>query len=398
MELIYDVLVVGLGGSGSASLYHLSKSNLKVIGIEQYKFSHHNGSSHGDTRITRHAYFEGESYIPFVRRATELWHQLELDSKKKLFHKTGLLNISDINDKNSIYHSCLKAVNNFNISYEDLDYDEINKRYNFFNLKNKDYKAIHELEAGILFPEECVKTHLEMALKNKAVVISEAEVTSIIKDINSGTYKVQYLENKINKIEIQVKKIVLTCGPWLNKLLKNNFDYLIPLTIDVNYVFYFKFKDHIKVDKTFPIYIIEDDGKSLYGFPDIDNGNSFKVSFYKQDNIFKDYNSVNRNNLDFNKLQLYKACEKHINNFKEDNIELVKVITCLYSTTPDRDFVIDYLPNSNQDILIVSACSGHGFKFTSAIGEHASNLIQGSGEPFKDFKIDRFNNFFKSKF
>lgn len=387
---IYDSVVLGLGGVGSASLYHLSKTGQKVLGIEKYSFPHINGSSHGDSRIIREAYFEGEFYVPFVQRAYKLWDELEKKTGTQLFLRTGAIGIDYCTPPlEEIVEKAIHACKIHKINYQSLTNEEINKKYPFFNVP-KNCKICSEINGGMLFPEKCVDAHISESKKNKADFLFNTQINYIKFDERE---KIYVLKSETSpELNIKTNSIILSCGSWMNHLLKN-FNLHLPLLIDLNHVFYFKFKDPKKNYDLFPIYLVSYEGNCYYGFPNINNGNGFKISIYKQNISFKDVDDIERIKMKdhiFNKIM--KFGENFISGFNKDSIEIIKCLNCLYTSTPDYDFILDYIPNTNQKVVIASACSGHGFKFASRTGEHAANLILKKENPIENFKLQRFLN------
>jgi monomeric sarcosine oxidase len=384
---IYDAVVIGLGGAGSSSLYYLTQTGRKVLGIEQFNICHKNGSSHGDTRIIRQAYFEGEYYVPFVKDAYSLWDEIEKKSGEKLYHKTKGINISD--KKSQLVEKCKKVSDLHGLSYEILNSKEINLRYPFFNIPEH-YSGLLEEKAGALFPEKCIETYLNEASKNKADILFDSKVDKIKYDKNNDTYYITYKNvHKNDSLNtVKTKSLILSCGSWMKNILTDNFNINLPLTVDLNYVYYFKLKNQKKLDM-FPLYIISNGDCELYGFPDFNNGNGYKISIYHQNMSFTDQSKVIRE-FSNEKYEYVKSISKNfISEMHNDNMELIKHLTCLYTSTPDKDFLIDYVPGTKENVVVVSACSGHGFKFMSRVGDHAVKLLDKKEQVFPKFKIDR---------
>jgi sarcosine oxidase len=382
---LYDSVVIGLGGSGSSALYHLAKSGRKVIGLERWTIPHKFGSSHGDSRIIRQAYFEGQFYVPFAKEAYKLWDQLEKDTDTQLFMKTKCLNISTLSD--NLVGRCKEVSDLHHLKYNLKTSEEVNRVYPFFSVPNN-FHCLEEENAGILFPEKCNLAHLEQAKKYKAQINFNNEVIKISHDLKSNNYEII-----TNQGIFYTNSIVISAGSGVIDLLKY-FNINIPFSVDLNYVFYFKFRKTKQDYGTFPIYLISYDPENeFYGFPDLDNGNGFKVSLYKQHLHFDNEAKVNREHeLIKIKNQINNLCIKFIRDFdgfEGQNVYDVNHLTCLYTSTPDKDFIIDYIPE-HERVVLISACSGHGFKFSSRIGEHGANLINKTEKPVEQFKLNRF--------
>lgn len=226
---------------------------------------------------------------------------------------------------------------------------------------------------------------ISLSLKNKAEVKLNTEVKEIIYNKDEKLYNIK-CENE----NIQTDSLVLSCGSWINNVVSKNFSINLPLTINLNFLYYFQFKNEVNIN-LFPVYIISlEKDEEFYGFPDLNNGNGFKMGFYHQHIPHNNINEIDRKFREENYKYVFETAKKFIRNFNENSIELIKHITCLYTCTPDNDFLIDYLPNSNDKIVLVSACSGHGFKFMSAIGDHATKLLTKEEKPYDMFSLSRF--------
>ncbi len=409
---IYDVIVLGLGAHGSSALYYLSKQSSNVLGLERFEQNHKNGSSHGDTRVIRKAYFQDQYYVPIVSRAYDLWSEVEQSSGIQLLHRVGGLfgSVAGIvpEDKNVL--KCKYACDNYGVEYKIYtNSHDINKDFRYFNFPNQEehgenFEALYEYEAGYLNAESCVRSLLDLARKNGAKTIFNCHINKVVYDDELGCYV--FSEEKANESSQRFygKKIVIACGAYINEILESNFNFRIPLEIHLNYVHHFKFLNKTDDNKDFqniPIFILQLDKDNplheFYGFPDINNGYHFKLSLYPQNLLYDTTKDINREHRPDILENVKTSSAKIIRHFKEGNVELVNEDTCLYVCTPDLDFVIDYLPNTDNRVVICSSCSGHGFKFSTVIGENIQKLIYGECEPYERFKIERFGDCFVKK-
>ena len=374
MKNIYDSIVIGLGGSGSSCLYQLSKSGRNVLGIERFNINHKNGSSHGDSRIIRQAYFEGEYYVPFAKRAYKIWDKLEKENSIVLFNRVGCLNIGTKEDQ--LVEKCKFSADKYDLKYELLNNIQINKNYSHFKIPDE-YYSLLEYNAGFLYPEKCIESFIKCSK-------SEIKTNIYVKKIkyDEGIYEI--ITNDYESY--YSKEIVISIGSWANQLL-SNFNIKLPFTIDLNHIFYY---DIPGKNEEFPVYIISNKNFEFYGFPNL-NGNGYKISLYHQHNNYKNIEEVDREIVNLKNLEIINdSGNKFIKNF--ENAKLLNKISCLYTSTPDKDFIIDYIPNHPSAILI-SACSGHGFKFTAAIGEEALFLLDKKKDPIEQFKISKYINY-----
>src|SRR4051794_22122680 len=259
MRNSYDVVIIGAGAAGSSAAYHLSKTGKKILLLDRFTPPHNLGSSHGQSRIIREAYFESPVYVPLVQQAYKLWYQLEKESKKKLLLKTGGLMLGTYDSK--VVQGAMQSAIQYHLPYEYLHSNEIKKRFPGFH-PTEEIVGIYEQNAGILFPEECIKTNLELA-KNSNVAFCFNEVVT---RINSS---IDNIEITTSKEKYTVSKVIVSAGAWLNELLP---ELQLPLTVTRQVLFWFKCreKDQQKyLPENFPIYIWQKEKEKIfYGFPD----------------------------------------------------------------------------------------------------------------------------------
>ena len=353
MQDHFDIIVLGLGAHGSSAIYHLSKSDLTVCGIDRFVPPHANGSSHGQSRIIRQAYHESPMYVPLVKEAYRLWNELEQVSGKKLFLKTGGLLLG--HEEGIVVKGAKLSAETQNVPYEYLNSREIAKAFPALK-PAENTVAVLEHEAGILFPEECIKTNLKLANDNGALLLFNEVVQSIRSEKSS-------IEIVTNKGVYQTKKLIVSAGAWLNNLLP---ELQLPLSIKRQVLFWFKNTDVSKQSfinaDNLPIYIWEYvPGRMFYGFPDLGNGMK-AAPHHEGHSINPDLLSQEVSDDEIEQIQ--HIVDEHFT----IKTKFAFSDVCMYTNTPDEHFIIDYHP-SNNNIIIASPCSGHGFKFSSAIGK-----------------------------
>jgi len=373
---IFDVIVLGLGAHGSSAVYHLSKNDIKVCGIDKFVPPHAFGSSHGKSRIIRQAYHESPMYVPLVMEAYKLWNELENISGKKLLLKTGGLILG--NENSMVIKGAKLSAETHNVPYEYLNNKEIEKRFPALK-PTAETVAIVEKSAGILFPEECIKTNLKLANKNGALLLFGETVQSI--NIKNSCVQVV-----TDKGIYETEKLIVSVGAWLNDLLP---ELKLPLNIKRQVLFWFKNEDkqmqQFIEPKGLPIFIWEYNLPHIfYGFPDL--GNGIKIAPHHEGQpIHPDLLSkeVYKDEI----VQMKNILDEYFNVDATFNFSDV----CMYTNTPDEHFIIDYYP-SNKNIIIASPCSGHGFKFSSVIGKTLCDMATEQPLQFdiSPFKINRF--------
>ena len=374
----FDVAVAGLGANGSAAIYHLAIAGKKVLGIDKFKPPHTMGSSHGETRVIREAYYEGPLYVPFVQEAYKLWHELERTSGKALFLKTGGLMIGKA-DSELVAGSKLSSEMH-SIPFNYLSSTDIKDRFPAFKPAPDDV-AIYEFNAGILFPEACVQAHLSLAEDFGAVLHYDETIQNIIPHSN------KILINT-NKNTYTADKLIVSTGAWLGEMMP---ELALPLTIERQVLHWFTLQEtysknaHLFLPEKFPIYIWEFKPHCMfYGFPDV--GKGIKIACHHLGSPAT-VDTVHRNV----SAEEVKTMQAMLENHFEARVNHSHSATCLYTNTPDQNFVIDYHPE-NQNIIIASPCSGHGFKFASATGKVLSEMatVKELSIDLTLFKIKRF--------
>lgn len=376
----YDVIVVGLGGMGSATLYHLAKPGVRVLGLEQFSPLHDRGSSHGDSRIIRETYFEHPLYVPLVQRAHELWRALEESSKSSLLTVAGGLMIGP--PDGSVVSGTLRSAREHNLPHEILSPKEIAKRFPAFSV-NPDVVAVLDPRAGYLDPEACTKAHLELAEHsgaaahfNERVLAWSAGGDGVRVDTVAGQYKSE--------------KLILSAGSWINSLLG---ELRLPLEIERQTVSWFEAPAPAAnyQSSRFPIYAYEfKAGVICYGFPELAKG--VKASVMHDGAIFRRPGEIDRTVTEAQDLRpLRSALRDVLPDLSRSPVR--DSTTCIFTNTPDHDFVIDFHPE-HPNVLISSPCSGHGFKFASAIGELQADLVTTGSSRFDltPFRLDRLLN------
>ena len=356
----YDAIVVGLGAMGSATLYHLAQRGWRVLGLEQFAPGHTRGSSHGDSRIIRETYFEHPLYVPLVQRAHQLWRDLENRSGASLMKITGGLMIGP--PDGTVVSGTLRSARQHNLPHEVLAPAEARDRFPAFSIADN-LVAVFDPRAGFLDPEACNRAHILMACEagaeahfNEAVIDWYCEGNGARVTTPSGIYTAD--------------RLILSAGAWNRGLLT---DIELPLTVERQVVFWLEPEvDPSRYDVArFPIYAYEYRAGSIcYGFPRLFRG--VKASVMHDGQSARDPNEVNRTVEESEVEPLRAALRPVLPALAEAPVRDRDV--CLFTNTPDHDFIIDFHP-SCPEVLISSPCSGHGFKFASAIGEIQADLL-----------------------
>lgn len=375
----YNAIVVGLGAMGSATMYHLAQRGCRVLGLEQFAPGHTRGSSHGDSRIIRETYFEHPLYVPLVQRAHELWRELERRSGASLMTITGGLMIGP--PDGVVVSGTLRSAAEHDLPHSVLSPLEIRERFPAFQLADH-LVAVFDPRAGFLDPEACNRAHIKAALElgaearfNEPVIDWTADGDRVRVTTASGAFSAD--------------KMVLSAGAWNRGMVP---DLELPLTVERQAVFWLdpeRDRPHYDLGR-FPIYAYEyHPGNICYGFPRLPRG--VKASVMHDGETARDPDEVNRA-VDAAEVNSLRAALRPIlPALSEAPVRESDV--CLFTNTPDHDFIIDFHPFLPQ-VLISSPCSGHGFKFSSAIGEIQADLVTKGKADFdlSPFRLGRWTS------
>ncbi len=374
----YNVIVIGLGAMGSATLFHLAKRGSRVAGFEQLEPAHRRGSSHGDSRIIRETYFEHPLYVPLVQRAHELWRELEEESGKGLMTINGGLMIGPRDG--AVITGTLRSAREHSLPHALLSPLEVRERFPPFHLAD-DLVAVFDPRAGYLDPERCNAAHVDGAREAGAEVHFQEPVLEWKTD-GAG------VSVRTSKATYRADRIVVAAGAWSSALLA---DLALPLTIERQVAFWFQPEHEApQYDASrFPIYAYEfEPGTICYGFPRLPRG--VKAAVMHRGEITPSPEKVKRSVGDKESEILRAALRPVLPDLSVAPVRESDV--CLFTNTPDHDFIIDFHPHHPQ-VLISSPCSGHGFKFASAIGELQADLLVDGASRFdlSPFRIGRFH-------
>lgn len=375
MARLYDVAVVGLGAMGSATAYHLAKRGVRVLGLEQFTPAHDRGSSHGRSRIIRQAYHEGPGYVPLLRRAYELWRELERETGRELLLITGGLMIGGRDSE--VVNGAAESARLHHLSHEILDAADLRRRFPTLHIAD-DQTALFEAEAGVLFPEDCVRAHLDRAAALGADLRFETPMLA-------WRHERDGVQVVAGSDTWQVDRMVVTAGAWAGRVLAQ---LGLPLQPERNVVYWFDpgVRSADFAPGQFPIFIWDHPERTLYGLPDV-HGDGVKVGFHHT-GVVVDPDRVQR-----------QVGNDEIAAIRRRIAECIPVLdrppraatVCLYTNTPDEHFAIGLHPEYPH-LAVAAGFSGHGFKFASVVGEILADLATRgrTSHPIAMFSPDRF--------
>lgn len=362
MPEIFDEIVVGLGAMGSATVYQLAQRGRSVLGLEQFSPAHDKGSSHGSSRIIRQAYYEDPSYVPIVLRAYELWERLQADTGSDLLCLTGGLMIGP--PESEVVSGSIRSTQTYGLPHEILNAGDIRRRFSPFTPQNEEI-ALYEAKAGFLRPEECIRQHLAQASKNGAQLHFEEPVVSWTAQVSGDGVTVTTQRGTYH-----ARHLILSSGPWAPEILAA---LNLPIAVYRRIMFWFDPAGGIApfLPEHFPIYLWEPKGEgSFYGFPASDGPKGgVKVALHTGNEKCTP-DSIDRNIRKDDESAMRAAIANRIPSL---NGTVVDARTCMYTMTPDEHFIIDAHPDYPQ-ISIATGFSGHGFKFSSVVGEILADL------------------------
>lgn len=372
----FDVAVIGLGAMGSAALFDLARRGQRVIGIEQFEPGHDKGSSHGESRIIRLSYFEHPSYVPLARRALEKWRELEDLTGETILTVTGVLEAGYPGCQ--VVEGSLEASRLHELDHEVLSAAEINRRFPAFEVPSH-WTGLYQPDGGFLRPELAIRQFVGLAQQHGAEVRTRTRVLAI-EPISSG------VRVRTEAGEIEAGSVIVATGAWIGDFAP-------------------ELKPHLKVTRQVlgwfeplrpasytpdrcPVFIFESEEDACYGFPDF-AGTGVKAASHIKGAQLMSANDLAQDG--------GAEDEAHIRRMfalamPDANGPLKAMRTCMYTRTPDEDFVIDR-SSIDPRIVLASPCSGHGFKFASVIGEVLADLALGKvpANDISRFKLDRFS-------
>ncbi|HET9664556.1 MAG TPA: N-methyl-L-tryptophan oxidase [Burkholderiales bacterium] len=373
--MVYDAIVVGVGGMGSATLYHLARRGAKVLGLERFDIPHEMGSSHGVSRIIRLAYAEHPDYVPFLRRAYELWRELESEAGERLLCITGGIDAGA--PGSATVKGSLESCRAHRLPYEVLDAASLTKRYPGYRLAS-DMVAVFQPDAGFLLSERCIVAHVEAARKlgaevgaGERVLRWQSDGMQVAVETDRGTYR--------------AKRLVITAGAWAGTLLPELQALAVPERQVVIWTQPLR-PEKFNVD-TFPVFNMEAPEGRFYGFP-VCGVPGFKIGKYHHRHERIDPERMDRACHSEDEAVLREGIRHY---FPDADGPALDMKACMFTNTPDGHFIVDVHPRYPQ-IVVASACSGHGFKFCSVLGEIMADLAL-DGRTRSDIGMFRLSRF-----
>ena len=378
MENRYDAIVIGLGGMGSASAYHLARRGQRVLGLEQYDLLHPLGSSHGLTRIIRLAYHEHPSYVPLLRRAYELWHDLEADANEHLLVTTGSLEGGP--EDGPMFRGALEAAELHDLPHEVLTADEVRARYPAYGELDPATRVVWQPDGGFLLAERTLVAHVNGALRHGADLRFREPVRTWEATAEGG------VRVTTERGTYEADRLVICAGPWAGRVVPRLAELAKPERQVLAWLQ--PTRPELFTPERFPVFILDVEEGSYYGFP-VHDVPGFKFGWYHHLREPIDPDDPDRSAGPRDEAALRAFAERY---FPDGAGPTVMLKACIFTNSPDEHFVIDRLPETPQ-VSVAAGFSGHGYKFCSVVGEVMADLAMHdeTGHDIGLFRLDRFD-------
>lgn len=363
MAPTFDVIVLGLGGMGSAAAHHLADRGVRVLGLEKFGPVHNRGSSHGGSRLTRQAYFEDPAYVPLLLRAYELYAKLQQDSGRDIATLCGGVMVGRP-DSRAVSGS-LRSAGQWDLPHQMLDAGELRRRFPTLTPQD-DEVALFEERAGLLRPENTVTAQLQLAGRAGAELHFEEPVTRWEELPGGRGVRVHTAEDTYT-----AGQLVVCPGAWAPQLLAG---LGVPFTVERQVMHWFQPACGIGpyLPERHPVFLWEDTaGVQVYGFPAIDGpGGGVKVAFFRNGGVCTP-ETIDRT---VHRHEVAGISEHFAPRIPTLPGAPLKAAACMYTTTPDDHFVLARHPEHPESVTVACGFSGHGFKFVPVVGEIAADL------------------------
>ncbi|MEO7987218.1 MAG: N-methyl-L-tryptophan oxidase [Gemmatimonadales bacterium] len=371
----FDAIVLGLGGMGSATLFHLARRGLRVLGLERFDLVHEHGSSHGLTRIIRLAYWEHPTYVALLRRAYELWRELETLADERLLHITGSVDAGP--EGGAIFEGALRSSELHGLPHEVMDGAELHRRFPGYLLP-RETRCLYQPDGGFLVPERCNVAHVVQAQVHGAEVRCREPVLEW--GAAAGRAWVRTARGRY-----EAGRLVVCVGAWAAQLVPE----LRGLAVPERQVLAWLQPARPELFRlgAFPVFNLEVEEGRYYGFPSF-LVPGFKFGKYHHRGETVDPDAGNREPEPEDEELLRSFARRY---FPEGAGPALMLKSCLFTNSPDRHFILDRHP-VHPEVAIAAGFSGHGYKFCSVVGEVMADLVQHgrSRHDIEFFRVGRF--------
>ncbi len=373
----FDVIVAGVGGMGAQTCLRLAERGVRVLGLERFDIPHTMGSSHGVNRIIRLAYFEHPDYVPLLRRAYELWRDLESRAGEQLLYITGSMDIGP--HGSAVVENSRASCRQHDLEHEVLTAAEVMRRFPGYSLPSG-YEAIFQPDGGFVASERAIVAAVNLAI-DKGAVIRAREPLLDYSPLPGGGVRV-----RTPKATYEAGRLVLSSGAWIGEHVPALTTTAVPERQVLGW-FQPKRPDHFRLG-AFPVSNLKCDLGHFYQFP-VWHVPGFKIGLYHHLRETGAADTISRDPTPADERILREGLARF---FPEADGDCLALRACLFTNTPDEHFVVDTLPGM-PDVIVASPCSGHGYKFASVMGELLADLATGKTPRFglSLFSIARFS-------
>ena len=372
----YDVIVVGVGGMGSAACHHLARRGARVLGLERFDIPHAHGSSHGITRIIRLAYYEDPAYVPLLRRAFELWRALGEEVDERILVTTGSLDAGY--EGSGVFEGSLASCLEHGLRHEVLTGTEVNRRFPGYRLPDA-HRALFQPDGGFVLSERAIVAHVTLAQRHGADIRAREAVTGW-SPLPGGGVRVTTARGVY-----EAGRLVLSPGAWIGDFVPALTGIAVP---ERQVLGWFQPDDPgLFAPDRFPVLnLMVEEGRyyllPVWGVPGL------KIGLYHHRGETGHADAIRRD-VDGEDEAILRRCIGRY--FPRADGPTMALHACMFTNTPDEHFIIDALPGQ-EDVIVASPCSGHGYKFASVVGEILADLaLSGrTGFDLSMFRLGRF--------
>jgi sarcosine oxidase len=360
----FDLIIVGIGGMGSAAAWQLARRGQKVLGLEQFDIPHAYGSSHGVSRIIRLPYYEDPAYVPLLHRAFELWREAQAASGRELLVTTGSIDAGPEDD--GLFQGALASARLHHLAHEVLTGAEVNARFPGYLLPAT-HRAILQPQGGLIASERAIVAHVQMAQALGAEIHARERVLHWEADASGEGVTVV-----TDKTRYRAGRLILTAGAWMGELTAN----LASLAVPERQVLAWlqPLRPEWFTPDRFPVFNLQVEEGRYYGFP-VYEVPGFKFGRYHHRNESGTPAALLREPDAEDESLLREFSQRY---FPAGSGATMALRSCMFTNTPDEHFILDRHPDHSQ-VVLASPCSGHGYKFCSVIGEILAELATGDG-------------------
>ncbi len=358
----YDAIVIGVGGMGSATAFHLAARGARVLGLEQFDIAHDRGSSHGVNRIIRLGYAEDPRYVPLLRRAYALWRDLERQTGESLLFITGGLDVGHAGS--AFIEGSMRSCRLHDLPHELLDAATVHDRFPGCDFP-RDLVSVYQPESGFVMAERTVTLHTELARRLGAEIHTREAV-------HGWSQEGGHVVVTTDEGQYHARRLVITAGAWASRLVPALAGRAVPERQVL--IWTEPRRPELFQLGAFPIFYMEADAGRYYGFP-IHGVPGFKIGKYNHLKQKVEPDTVDRECHPEDEAVLREGIRRY---FPEADGPTLAMKTCMFTNTADEHFVIDHLPD-HPEVAIAAGFSGHGYKFCSIVGEVMADLTLDGG-------------------